>query len=211
MKNMGEDIYYRCKIVLLGENILLENFSEFRVVGVIGTCDGNIPTYTYDYMLTRPENIKILIVDDNWSFEVLHEFNLLMMKLGLIIGDHYIYHSLLQGKINIFQIYRLFNSSSRELLCLVKKILGIRELVVLHGNCQAHALGNMLSTNKEFQRRYVICEMPQLWGGEENEKELSFMTETGIFSLAGYLFTQEVSSENRFDYIFSTELGKTFP
>ncbi len=35
MKNMGEDIYYRCKIVLLGENILLENFSEFRVVGVL--------------------------------------------------------------------------------------------------------------------------------------------------------------------------------
>lgn len=41
--------------------------------------------------------------------------------------------------------------------------------------------------------------------GEGGAEELAFMIESGIFALAKYFFTQEVSTENRFDYIFSTE------
>lgn len=158
-------MFYHSKIVLLGENILLENFSEFHVVGVIGTCNGCLPVYSYSYLMTKPKDTKVIIIDDNWNFEVLHEFNLLMMKLGLVIGDDYIYHSLLQGKIIVSQICKLFHSTQENLLGLVKKIIGTRELVILHGNCQAHALANLLSTNKEFQRKYVTYEMPKLWRG----------------------------------------------
>ncbi|MDE7430533.1 MAG: hypothetical protein K2N34_01220 [Lachnospiraceae bacterium] len=67
----------------------------------------DIPIHGYDYLLHKTDDEKIIVVDDNWNFEVLYEFNSLMTNMGLRIGEDYIYNSMLKAKINTNSIYRL--------------------------------------------------------------------------------------------------------
>ena len=168
------------------------------------TKEGKLPVYTYDYLINRQKSIKIIIVDDNWEYKIQYEFNQMMQKLGLCIGEDYIYHSMISTKINTNRIYALLDYSYEHFQILVKKIIGERKLVVIFGNCQTLVLIDMLSSNQEFQRRYVTCEMPEMWK-TERINDYRMMLDSGILSAAEYLFTQSVSPGNRFGYIYSTE------
>lgn len=196
------------RVVLLGENIDIENFREFEIVGIVSGKGNermqNIPVFTYDYLLSLPKNLKVIIVDDHWQFEILCEFHMLMSKLGLHIGRNYIYHSMMGGKVDTNTIYKLSNYARENFFDLMGGIIGNKELVVLYGNCQIQVLIDMISRNREFAEKYVTCVIPRFWI-KDDECEFKMLFESHILQMASYFFTQEVSVENRFGYMASTE------
>ena len=192
-------------ILLLGERIRIEDYQKYRVVGIIsGERIEGLQTYPYDYLVNKPKDTKLIIVDDNWDFKILYEFNVMMSNLGLYIGEDYIYHSMLGVKIDTNRIYYLLDRSIESFHMLMRKIIGNREFVVLHGNCQTYVLRNMLSSNQEFQRKFVTCEMPCFWHSGQMD-EYNTLIESKVLGLADYLFTQNVSDTNRFGHIISTD------
>lgn len=201
------DIFKNKKIILLGENLELERFRDFNVVGIV--CGGEenvsgIAVYDYQYLLTIADDTKIIIVDDCWEIEVQFEFNAMMIKLGLSLGADYIYSSMLHSKIDSNRLYTLVNRDAKQFKHIFKKIVGDRKVVTIYGNCQTHTLINMISSNKEFAEKYLMCDMPRLWDNEDKEKFV-LMAESGILSMTDYFFTQDVRAENRFGYMASTE------
>ena len=66
---MGEDkMYSDKKVILLGENIPLENFNKYNVVGIVGTSNSSeIQTFPYELLADLPMDTKIIIVDDEWE------------------------------------------------------------------------------------------------------------------------------------------------
>ena len=202
------NIFDNKKIILWGGGKI--NLEKFRTVNVIGVIEGerqNLPgiqVYNSDVILNMPEDTKVILVDDLWTNEIQYEFNTMLSKLGLSIGDDYIYSSMLYSKIDTNRLYCLINKDLQCFEHVIKRIIGNRKLVVIYGNCQTHALIEMIAHNKEFEKEYMICEMPRLWADEDKEK-FTLMAESGILSLADYFFTQEVRAENRFGYMASTE------
>ena len=196
------------QVLLLGEKINLEDFADHEVVGIVSgkreEDTGDLPVYAYDYLLNLPANLRVIIVDDNWEFELICEFHILMLKPGLHIGSDYIYHSMMGGRVNANIIYKISNFSRENFYDLMSAIIGDRELVILYGNCQIQVLIDMISNNKEFRERYVTCTMPKFWE-KEDEEEYKILFESGVLRMAKYLFTQEVSVRNRFGYLASTE------
>lgn len=200
--------YVGSKVILVGEKIELEEFKQLNVSGIV--CGGehryteNIPIHGYDYLLHKADDEKIIVVDDHWDFEVLYEFNLLMTNMGLRIGEDYIYNSMLKAKINTNRIYRLLGNSQKDFHVLINIILENKSLVIVHGNCQTHVVCNMLSNNEEFQKRYVVCEMPRLWL-EEDAEEYEVLFESQILARASFFLTQKISETNRFGREISSE------
>lgn len=204
--NLVVNIFENKKIVLLGENIEIERYRDFHVTGIV--CGGQeaseIPVYDYQFLLNVPDDTKVIIIDDIWGEPVRHEFNSMLVKLGLDLGNDYIYSSMLTGKIDTNILYCLVDRNRQRFENIFKKITGNRKVVILYGNCQTHILINMLSNNQEFKRKYIVCDMPRLWEDEDKEK-FALMAESGILAMADFFFTQEVRAENRFGYTASTE------
>ncbi len=193
------------KVILLGENIALEKFKNVNVAGIIGTCKSNeVDVYSYDYLVNLPDDRIVLIIDDTWEIERLHEFHRLMQSLGMCIGDQYIFKSMLECRVNTNVIYSFVDKDKPKFYDLMKKIMQNKKMVITWGNCQTHTLRNMLSCNEEFKSKYITCETPRLWiKKDENDWELFF--ESGILHLADYFFMQNVSLYNRFGYRMSSE------
>ncbi len=197
------------RVLLVGEKINYEDFKQMNIAGIISgrrwlENTEDIPIYNYDYLLHRPIDEKIIVVDDNWDFDVLYEFNTLMQNLGLRIGKDYTYNSMLKSKIDTNRIYRLLDNSKEDFHALMNIILENRQLVIVHGNCQAHVICNMLSNNEEFKRKYVVCEMPKLWM-QGHKEEYTILYESGVLSLGAYLLTQKISVYNKFERYASSE------
>lgn len=195
------------KILLLGEKIEIKDFLQYDVIGIIGGGYSGIEDlqfYSYDYLLNIPSDTKIIVVDDNWDFEARYGFNVMITKLGLYIGEDYIYNTMVNGVLDTNIIYRLLDCSKSDFCILMKKIVGNRKLVVLHGNCQTHVLINLLGSHEAFNQKYITCKMPRLWVKEDID-ELNILLESQMLKLTAYLFTQEVTNKNRFGYRASTE------
>lgn len=80
--------------------------------------------------------------------------------------------------------------------------------MVVHGNCQSHTICSMLSGNKEFLKYYITIVMPRIWE-EDQRTHMELMLDSGIFDMVDYLFTQEISKENRFWDKFSSDFLKS--
>lgn len=197
---------YSCKkIVLLGENIFIEKFEKFNVIGTIGTSNSpEIKKYPYEFLKELPKDTKIIIDDDGWDDKRIFEFNGKIQEFGLIIGDDYIYSSMLEGKLCTNVIYALVDENKARFYDLVKKIAGKKELVILHGNCQTHVLRNMLISNQEFKNKFIICETPRLWI-EEDEEQWELFFDSGVLKVVNYLIIQEISPGNVWGYKKSLE------
>lgn len=202
------NIFENKEVILLGENIELKRFADFNVVGIIGNSTRtDLPVYDNHYLLELPNDTIVVIVDDNWDEGIKYEFNTMMSKLGngrFVLGENYIYSSMLCGKVDTNKLYLLVDKNKSHFQSILKRIAGKRQMVVLYGNCQAHAMTNLLSNNREFRQKYVICIMPKLWLDEDKEK-FALLAESGLLSCVDYFFTQQVRAENRFGYMASTE------
>ena len=203
-----DNIFANREVILLGENIALRQFADFHVVGIIGNSTiTELPVYDNHYLLDLPNDTVVIIVDDHWEEKIRYEFNTMMSRLGngkFVLGENYMYSSMLYGKIDTNRLYLLADKNRFFFQSILKKIVGERQLVILYGNCQTHAMTNLLSNNQEFRQKYVVCEMPKLWLEEDKEK-FTLLAESGLLSHVDYFFTQQVRSENRFGYMASTE------
>lgn len=170
------NIFANRKVILLGENIALRKFADFHVVGIIGNSTiTELPVYDNHYLLDLPNDTVVIIVDDHWDERIQYEFNTMMSRLGngkFVLGETYMYSSMLYGKIDTNRLYLLADKNRHAFQSILKKIVGERQLVVLYGNCQTHAMTNLLSNNQEFRQRYVACVMPKLWLEEEDRKSV---------------------------------------
>lgn len=54
-----------------------------------------------------PKDTKVIIVDDSWTNKIQYDFNSMLCKLGLSIGEDYIYSSMLYSKIDTNEVIEL--------------------------------------------------------------------------------------------------------
>lgn len=191
-------------------------FKKYKVVGIMTNsidefkenhhqCE--VPLYDYDIM--NKTDKKIIVADTLWHNSIRHSFYGIINSGNLKLGENFIFESLQGGKIDTNLIFQLVNKDLAQFNKLLKIIVNGRKIVLVHGNCQVHVISSMLSGNKEFVKGYITCVMPQIWEGEEEKIRMELMMESGIFAFADYLFTQEVSADNKFWYKFSTEFLRT--
>ena len=144
-----DNIFANREVILLGENIALRQFADFHVVGIIGNSTiTELPVYDNHYLLDLPNDTVVIIVDDHWEEKIRYEFNTMMSRLGngkFVLGENYMYSSMLYGKIDTNRLYLLADKNRFFFQSILKKIVGERQLVILYGNCQTHAMTNLLS------------------------------------------------------------------
>ena len=194
------------KIVLLGENIIREKYEQYNVAKVIKINNlAELESYSHDLWMDLLVDAELVIVSDEWEDEKILKCNKLLLDLGLCIVDDYIYTSMfIENKLNPAAIYCLAGKDKNCFADIIQKITKDKEIIVLHGNCQTHTLGNMLSSNKEFNQKYLVCATPRLWV-EQDEDQWKLFFDSGILNLANYLFVQEIASDNRWGYNKSTD------
>ncbi len=125
------------------------------------------------------------------------------MDLDLTMED-YIDESMQKGKLNSCRLYMSCGKDKKKFEAVVKRITDARRLIVLHGNCQTHALKNMLCSNEEFRSKYIICETPRLWVRQDEEQWKLFF-DSGILAMIDYLFSQQITKDNGWGRNMSTE------
>lgn len=125
------------------------------------------------------------------------------MDLDLMIGEDYIDESMQEGRLNSCRLYMSCGKDKKKFEAVVKRIAEARRLIVLHGNCQTHALKNMLCSNEEFRSKYIICETPRLWVRQDEEQWKLFF-DSGILAMIDYLFSQQITKDNGWGRHMST-------
>ncbi len=201
-------MYDQEKVLIIGEKINLAHFSRYNVIGVIGSVLDEarvVERYSCEYLLQVPSGIHLIVSDETWDFNTICEYYVYMKKYGLELGKDYVFFSMIQyADTNI--IYKLCVKYSIDFFTLMKNIIGDRRFVVFWGNCQMHAVANLIINNKEFDQSFFTCKIPRFWITEKREiYEGHLFFESKILKMANFLFTQEVGGSNKYGFINSTE------
>lgn len=200
-------MYNMEKVILMGEQIDLTHFSEFNIVGVIGSAmeQSVVEKYSREYLLQMPADIWLIVDDDAWDFTALCDCYRSMERLGLELGKNYMFYSMMQ-LIDTNKIYKLCATFNKNFPDLMDTIICGRSFVVFWGNCQMHAVANLIINNTEFNQNFITCKVPRFWLTDEKEiAEAKIFMESKILRRADYLFTQNVGGSNKYGYINSTE------
>lgn len=198
-------------------------FSEYKIVGIITNSVDELkssegferfyssaPDFVlYHYSELYGINGKVIVLDLEWSDDARVQFGKLLEACNLYLGVDFIYETMQNGKIDTNLIYSIVNEHAAECQARVRAIAAGRKFCVVHGNCQSHVISSMLCSNRSFREKYITCIMPYIWEGEEEHVKMEKMIKSGVFELADYLISQDISPENRFWYKFSLEYFKT--
>ncbi len=211
--------FQKCMLAVLNmpqmKETIVASMQKFEVVGIITNSieefrklysDIEIPIYDYsDFYILKN---KIIVIDVHWTIDTRRSFDEIMKKYKFCLADDYIYYSMLQSKINTNDIFELSDRNPFQFKKIIQKIIGKRKIVVVHGNCQTHAISNMLAGNKEFSDNYITIVMPRIWE-EDQCIVMEQLLKSDILKMADYLFTQEISQDNRHSPKYASNYLKT--
>lgn len=219
-----QDIKEKCNmfvediiLAVLGADNVDELCRRYQVSGImtneVATPDiakmyPSLKIYDYSEVVNIGKAGKMIVAADTfWEDGIRDFFWKLLDSYGLKLGSNFLFASMLDSVADTNAMFEMVDRDSSRFADLLKSVAGNRKFVVVHGNCQTHAVIRMLAGNRQFCEKYFTCIMPKMW---ENEKEkMEMMIESGVFGFADCLVTQVVSEDNKFGNIFSTEFLKS--
>lgn len=188
---------------------ILESYRKcYNVVGIITdnpVISGKNEENIYDYNIIDIIVEKIIVIDELWQDDLRIAFDRIFVGHGLTLGLDYIYGSMCGGsEIDTNLLFEMAGRDRAGFYSLIQRVVGNREIVMVHGNCQCRVISKMLNGNKGFREKYITCVMPKIWEVDQKTR-IELMKESGVFNIVDYLFTQQISNGNRFGDEYSTE------
>ena len=175
---------------------IITNSAEYDIV------DPDVKMYPIEFL---SETDSYIVIDDlQWAADIRTSFDSIIRDFK-VLGKDYNYASYEIRKINTNDLFEVCEKDRRRFETAFKNILRGRKFVLFWGNCQMHAIGDIVSDplKSDFCENYVTCAIPKMW---ENETEvLNRMIESGIFDHVDIFISQEVSLENKFNECWATE------
>ena len=147
------------------------------------------------------DNVFIVVADNKEMLNIIKE----LLKKGLQFVENWIPYWMYNScEISAEKMLQLVGGNKERFANAMNEIKKKKQVILIHGNCQTHAMRYYLKQNEEIAKRYVLVEMPQLWNAGHKEK-YDKLFDVDIFSYVDILITQIVSKDNKFAERVSTE------